>query len=576
MKAVGAIAVPEKEKGFGALGGGGLFGLAVIVMVYLTLAPLVFLIYQTFLTPEYAGKTAQLTIGNYAKVFTDAATLRILLNSLQFALGSSAVALLIGSALAWVTERTNTPGRRWIYVINMVPLILPAILNTMAWVFLLSPKIGLLNLLLQRLFSSDKPLFDVYSMGGMVLIQGLHWSPFAFVTLAGAFRAMNPDLEEAATTCGAGVWRTFRSITLSINLPALLSLFLILFVRGLESFEVPAVIAIPAGIDVLTSRIYRAVVKDYPTDFGLAATYSVVLMLITVFGLYLYYRSTRQSSRFATVTGKGYRARLIELGNWRYATAAFYVAYVLFAIGFPFVMLVWVSFTPFSMALSWENLSRVTTSNYASVLYYPGVLSSFANSIILGLLAAAMTILLGLVSSWMYVKLKIRGGWILDSLGTLPLTFPGTLVGVALATVYLKIPVGIYGTIWILLIAYVTRFLPYGVRASNSSLLQIHSELEEVARVSGASLRETFRRVTLPLVWSGIVGTFVYVMIMTVREFSSAVLLYGPQSRVIAVQLYEMWQSAWFNQVAALGVLLVVFLSVLGFLMNRFQRSGHH
>jgi len=550
----------------------GVFLLVTIAAVmFITLVPLLFLLYQTFFTPEYAGNLAVFTLKNYVSVFTDPATLTVLKNSTEFAFGSSFVALFVGGTMAWVTERTRTPGRQWMYLVNMVPLILPGILVTMAWVFLLSPKIGLLNLLVTKLFFLNKPPFNVYSMGGMIWIQGIHWAPFAFITLAGTFRAMNPDLEEAATVSGAGIWNSLRMVTLPINLPAILSLFLILLVRGLENFVVPAVVGIPAGIDVFTSRIYEAVAKSYPANLGLASTYSVVLMIVTGIGLGLYYMATRESSSFATITGKGYRARLIDVGKWRYATVAIYALYVMVAVLLPLIMLIWVSITPYSMAISGKNFHLVTLNNYVEVFNYPGVVGAMFNTVYLSFFASLIIVMLGVMTSFIVVKMKLKGGRILDVLGTLPLTFPGTVVGVALATLYLRLPVAIYGTVWILLIAFVTRFLPYGIRAANSSLLQVHAELEEAAAISGASLVRTLVMITLPVVLSGMVGTFIYVMTLVIREFPSVVLLYGPQSRVIAVQLFEMWESAAFNQAAALGVLMILFLSALALLMRRFQ-----
>lgn len=540
-------------------------------VMFITMAPLVFLLYQTFFTPEYAGHAAVFTLRNYLNVFTDPLTFTMLKNSSEFALGSSVVALFVGGIMAWVTERTGTPGRQWMHLVNMVPLILPGILVTMAWVFLLSPKIGLLNLLVTKMFFLEKPPFNVYSMGGMIWLQGIHWAPFAFITLAGTFRTMNPDLEEAATVSGAGIWKSLRLVTLPINLPALLSLLLILVVRGLENFVVPAVVGIPAGIDVFTSRIYEAVAKSYPANMGLASTYSVVLMIITGVGLGLYYMATREGSSFATITGKGYRARLIDVGRWRYLTVCIYVLYVTIAILLPLVMLLWVSVTPYSMAITWKNFKLATFNNYIEVLNYPGVAGSMVNTVYLSLLASAVIVLLGIMTSYIIVKMKVRGGRILDILGTLPLTFPGTVVGVSLATLYLQLPVGIYGTVWILLIAFITRFLPYGVRAAHSSLLQVHAELEEAASVSGASVVRTLALITMPVVLSSMVGTFIYIMTLVIREFPSVVLLYGPQSRVIAVQLFEMWESASFNQAAALGVFMILFLSVLAALMSRFQ-----
>src|SRR5438128_1658278 len=282
-----------------------MIGVPVALVVWLALVPLVFLLWQSFLTPQTATVPAQYTLENFRTAYLNADNAPLFFNSLQFAVGAAALSLVVGTALAWMNERTNTPFKALFFALAIIPLVIPGILFTVSWIMLASPKIGLVNLVLRKLFDTDAVFVDIYTMAGMIWVDGLHYSPMAFLLMTAAFRAMDPALEEQAAMSGASVAQVARRITLKLAWPAALGSLLILFVRAIESFEVPALLGLPVGINVYTASIYQAI-HQYPSQTGLAAAYAVILLLVTSLGVYAHSRLASEGARFATVTGKGF------------------------------------------------------------------------------------------------------------------------------------------------------------------------------------------------------------------------------------------------------------------------------
>jgi len=534
----------------------------VAVTVYLAVVPLGFLLWQSFFTPQSAAKAAEFTFSNYAEAYGSPDTYRLLINSLTFAIGTSIFSFLLGTLLAWMNERTNTPFKTLFYALAIIPLIIPGILFTVAWIFLASPKIGILNLALKATLGIDNPPFDIYSMAGMVWVDGLHYSPMAFLLMSAAFRSMDPALEESAMMSGANVRQVVYRVTLKLAWPAIFATLLILFVRAIESFEVPALLGLPVGIQVFTSSIYQAVHR-YPSQVGLASAYAVMLLSITTVGVYFQSRLSSRGSKYATMTGKGYRPRRIDLGAWRWVTASIFVVYFLLIVGLPFAVLFWSSFQSFYSVPSWEALHNLTLDPYRFVLGYPNLTLSVWNSLVLGLGSATVIMLLTSVICWIVVKTKLRGRWLLDNVASLPMVFPGLVLGLSIMIFYLNVDVGVYGTMWIMFIAYVTRFMPYGLRYNTTSMLQIHKELEESAAMSGASWATTFWRIVLPLLKPGLVAGFIYVLIVSINELSTSILLYSPRTEVVSIVIWELWENGQYVELSALGVLLILALFVL-------------
>lgn len=536
-----------------------IFAACVAFVGWLALVPLGFLIYQSFFTPETASVPAVLTLENYEIAYSSVETLHLFLNSAQFAGGAALFAFFIGTFLAWVNERTNTPFKSLFFGLSIIPLVIPSILFTVSWIFLASPKIGILNQILQNWFGMETALFNIYSMAGMIWVDGLHYSPVAFLLMTAAFRSMDPSLEESALMSGASVFQIARRITLKLAWPAALASLLILFVRAIESFEVPALLGLPVGIHVYTSAIFEAI-RQYPSKVGLASAYGITLLIIAGLGLYFQSRLSSQGSRYSTVTGKGFRPRPMDLGPWRYLTASLFIAYLLVVVVFPFLVLVWSSLHKFYSVPSMEALKTLTIEPYRRVLEFPALAGAVKNSLFLSFGAATLIMLVTSVICWIVVKSRMRGRVWLDNLASLPLVFPGLVLGLSIMIFYLYVDIGVYGTFWIMFIAYVTRFLPYGLRYNMTSMLQIHKELEESAAMSGAGWSSTFWRVVLPLLKPGLIAGWIYIVIVSIRELSSSILLYGPGREVVSIVIWEFWQNGQYVELSALGVMMIVFL----------------
>lgn len=529
-----------------------IIGGTILVVAWLTLIPLGFLLWQSFHTTASLQEPAVFTLENYATAFESAESLILMGNSLQFAFLTAGFALAVGTFFAWVNERTNTPFKSLFFAMSIIPLIIPGILFTVSWIMLASPQIGILN----RLFGQ---WFNIYSMAGMVWVDGLHYAPVAFLLVTAAFRSMDPSLEESAMMSGASVVQTAFKVTLKLAWPAILAAFIILFIRAIESFEVPALLGLPIGLRVFTSAIYDAV-HSYPSNIGLASAYAIVLLAITSLGIYYQSRLSNQGSKYSTVTGKGFRPRVADIGRWRYLTGGIFILYVVLVVGLPFLVLLWASLQRYYSAPSWNAVQNLSFAAYAKVLAYPGFYTAVWNSAKLAFGGATIVMLLTSVICWITIRTKIQGRWLLDVLASLPLVFPGIVLGLSLMVFYLNFDIGIYATLWIMLMAYVIKFLPYGMRYNATSMVQIHKELEESAAMSGASWLMTFRRVVLPLLKPGLVAGWIYIIVVSVRELSSSILLYSPGNEVISIMIWEFWQNGQYVELSAFGVMMITVL----------------
>jgi len=528
------------------------------VLIYLAILPLLMLFIGSF-QAEVAPREFVYTLKNYQNAYASQYTYSTFMNSLIFGSGSALLSFGLGTMLAWLTERTDTPLRKIFVPLAVVPLILPGVLESIAWIFLLSPKFGYLNVALMTLFGWESPPFNVFSLPGMIWVHSVGQVPLAFLLMVAAFKSMDPSLEESAMMSGAGTWQTFKRITLRLLMPTAASVLLILFVRTLESFETPALIGIPARIYVYTSEIYLAF-NEYPPDYGRGGALAVGLLLLSAVGVWLYTRSTKESKKFQTVTGKAFRPRQFELGPWRWAGLGFLLTYFLFVVLLPFLVLFWASFLPFFATPGWDALDKLSLDNYRYLNGFRPFWDAMKNSIILATSTATVAMILTSLVAWIVYKSKLRGAWVLDFLAFVPITIPGIVMGMSLILLYVAFPLPIYGTLWVLLIAYVTRYIPYGMRSASGSILQIHSELEEAASASGASWWQTFKRVTLPLLRPGLVAGWIYIFIVSFREFSTSVLLATGESRVLSILLFTMFEQGQVTVVAAIGILMIATL----------------
>lgn len=545
-------------------------GAVVAVVAYLGMTPLVMLLYGSLQTGFMVGE-GEFSLANYIEAYTDREFYSLFLNSLFYALGVSVATMLIGTLLAWICERTNTPGRRFFALMAVATYIIPGVLLTISWILLLSPRIGFFNALLTRLFGLSDPPLTIYSYWGMIWTASVHLYPLCFLTMSAAFRSMDSSLEEAAWTAGASNFTCLRQITLKVLRPALLSVLMILFIRGIESFEVPALIGIPARIFVFTTKIYEAA-SGFPPALGLAGANASILLLLCMVGVYVYHRLTARKESFTTITGKGYRPRVIDLGRWKYVFSVACIFFFGLTLFIPVLALLGTSFSGHLIALTPEAFKNLTLDPYRFVLSYPIIARAFMNSVILAAAAATLVMLLTSVIAWIIVRTQMPGKWLLDTLTFLPIAIPGVIMGVSMIFVYLTLPIPIYGTLWILLVAYITLYMPYGIRIASATMLQIHKELEEASTASGASWSQTFGRIVLPLLLPGFVSGWIYVAIISLRELSASIFLVAQGTEVLSTVVFSLWDSGDITAVAALGVLMTLFLMVVALVVQRWQR----
>jgi iron(III) transport system permease protein len=541
-----------------------------LVTAYLVLPPLYSVIQTSLFTTKLTGEIDEFTFRYYQDLIRELQVIGPFLNTMYFSVGSALFATLLGGSIAWLVTRTDAPLRALGYFTAFASFGTPFILYTIGWLLLLG-KAGPINFWLKTIFDQPGPVINIYSLLGMIFVESLLWSPFVFLMLAAAFRSMDPSLEEASSVCGARVWQTMRRVSLRLMLPAFFSVVLLIFIRSFESFEIPALVGLPGDIRVLTTSIYLDAQK-LPPRYGSAGAFSVLLMLVVAGTLYLYFRVTREGDRFHTITGKGYRPAVIHLGRWGYLAGGGLLLYSLVLLVLPFLIILWASLLPFYMQPSIEGISRFTLKNYYAALHFPKITDSIKNSILLGLGSASLVMVLTLLASWILVRTKTRGRWLLDLLTTLPLLFPGIVMGLAILRFYLFVPIPVYGTLWILLIAFVTRYIPYGIRYTHSGLLQLHKELEEAAYTAGASWANCMRRIILPLMTPSFLGGWIFIFLLSAKELSMSVLLVSPQTPVVSVAIFELWENAQVGELAAFGVIWTVILVSIAIIYYLFAR----
>ena len=526
---------------------------AAVVIAYLAIVPLYYLLWGTFFGDH------GFTLGGFARAYGDGRMGELIFNSLTFAGGAAVISLVVGTGLAYLNVRTDVPFKGLFFAASMIPLIIPGILYTVAWILLASPRIGLINAAVHPILGAS-PL-NVFSLWGMAWVEGLHLSPIVFLLMVAAFRSMDPALEESALMSGASKWTVFRKVTVPLARPAIVAAVLIMVVRSLESFEVPALLGLQNGIYVFTSRIYFTL-RTYPPDLSAAGALACGLLLAAVVGVLLSNRLGGSRS-FQTVTGKGFRPRRMELGRLRGVMGAGVIGYFILTVAAPLAVLLYSSLLPFYRAPSMAAFRSMGLPNYRDLLDMDQAVTALRNSVVLGVGTATLVMLFMAVAAWMVIRSRIPGRQLVDHLSFLPLVIPGLVLGLALSFVYLRSPIPIYGTLFILLIAYCTRYMPYGMRYAVTSMQQIAGELEESAQACGASWWATFRRVLLPLLAPGLLAGWVYILVVSFRELSSSFLLYSPGNEVLSILIFEQYVNGEFNVLSALGVVMVLTLVVL-------------
>jgi iron(III) transport system permease protein len=538
------------------------------LVFFLVAAPLSFLILGSFSTARLPTDFSLSTMGlvNYIKVYSDPGTIELFVNTVIYVAGSTALGLVSAVSLAWLVERTNMPGKTLVYAGVPMSLAVPGMLQAMAWVLLFSPRIGFVNNTLRGWLGPDAPIINIYSLGGMVVLEALRLVPTAFLMLLPLMRSMDPALEEAAAVSGARPSSALRKVTLRLLAPGLVAVMIYQAMTALEVFEIPGILGLPAGIYVFSTKIYAIVrTATFMPVYGQANALAMVYLVIAVGTTYFYARMISRAERYTIVTGKGYRPRQQDLGRWKYPALACALLFLFVAVVVPFLVFLYTSFLPYLQAPSWNALNVMTLKNYRLLSQYEKVGSALQNTVVMVTVTATATVLLSFLVSAVVVRSKFWGRKILDQLAFVPHAIPGIVMGIAFFWLFLKLDfLPIYGTVWAISIGFTISFLSYGTRAMNAALLQIHKELEEAAYVSGASPSRAMRRIIVPLLMPTFAGIWIWVVLHAVRVAGMPLILYeGPNNQVLSILIWNMWDDGYVPAVAAIGTLLMIALVLL-------------
>jgi iron(III) transport system permease protein len=562
----------------------GLWHWIVFITVCLAVVtPLVFLVLGSFSLAELPTEFSLANMGfeNYEEVWWDPDTYRVFNNTVIYTTGATAVGITLAAGLAWLVERTNIPGKIWIYAGIPMTLAIPGMLQAMAWVLLLSPRIGFINRWTQAAFGLESAPFNIYSLEGMIIIEGLRLVPTAFLMLVPLLRSMDPALEEAAAMSGAHPRSTLRKVTLRLMLPGILAVVIYQAMTALEVFEVPGILGLPSGIYVFSTKIYSILhsVSTLPA-YGQANALAIIYVVIAIVATYLYSRVISRSERFTIITGKGYRPRELDLGRWKWLAVAGVLIFLMASIILPFLVLLFVSFLPFLQQPTWAAFQNMTLEHYETLWRAPMIATVMKNTILMVVITSTLTVIVSFLVSLVIVRSKFWGRKILDQLAFMPHAIPGIVMGLAFLWVFLqmsKYGIPLHGGVWAISIAFTIGFMAYGTRAMNAAILQIHKDLEEAAQVAGARHWRTMWRIFYPLMLPTFVGVWVWTMLHAVRVAGKPLILYeGAENQVLAILIWNMWDEGNIEGVGAIGTLLIAGLLIitLGLRLMGFGRGA--
>jgi len=547
-----------------------------IVLAYLIAAPLLMASLSSFKLTEGSlpfEDAAPWSLANYISVFLKPGTYEVLANTLVFASGSLVVALVASIWLAWLVERTDLPLGKWVYVLIVASIGMPGVISGIAWVLLLNPTNGIINAVLRWLLPGIEtgPL-DIFSMAGLVFVQGIDMVPITFLLITAAFRAMDPALEDAALTAGSSRLTVMRRITLPLLAPALLGAAIYQFVNVVASFDLPLIIGLRAGIPLLSTEIYT---EARPTsgiaNLGLASTYAILLMALAAVPLVMYVRMMARSERYATISARGFTPSRVRLGSLT-APAIFSVwIFMVVSLILPLAVMVWASVQPFWSNPSPESLSRVTLLAYERIVASPSMSKVLWNTLLVGVFTALCAMTIGFLAAWVIVRSRSRLRKVMDVMSFAPHAIPGVIIGLSILLFYLFLPVPIYGTIWILVIGLTTQTISLATRMMTGSIVQVDRQLEEAGEVTGASRRSVLSRIVLPLVLPAFLNGALLVFLMGIKHLTVPLMLFTPDTVVLSTLIWNRWDHGDVSITAALGVMMVSVTVTLSILVRRLR-----
>ena len=542
---------------------------AIVAALYIIGPPLGMTFYSAFRVPADFlpfEEGATWGISNFTNVYSTGALQTTLLDTFIFTIGAVLLGFTIGFTLAWLVERTDLPLRNFVFVFLLFPLMMPSIVVTIGWILLLSERTGMINVIIRFFlpFLGTGP-FNIFTMYGMVVIQGFGLATLMFIFSSAALRSMDPALEEASRASGASFLKTIRQVTIPILRPSVLGVIVLAAILTIESFEVPLLLSFGADADILSTRIWFALNSSAgnPPAYGTVSALGLHFMLVTYFLFYIYHRLTRQGEKYATMTGKGYRAKRYELGSWKWILTPFVVFFILMQSIAPFLVLVWTSFLPSYIPVGFRAFERLSLDQYRLLFEDHRLASAILNTIMVSLAAPTIAVFVALIIAWVVVRTRgaKRLRLVLDLFSSSSIAIPGVIAANAFLLFYINLGkwVPIYGTVIVLILVYAYR-MAVAYRIQRAGVVQIARELEEVSLTSGGSGFQTFRRVLFPLISPALLGAWILLFLVAFREFTLPLVVHRATSpHVISVLVFNL-SSQKQGQAAALGVLTVLFL----------------
>jgi len=546
--------------------------LTVLVVSGLVLYPLFWLVLGSFLPNP---RSFEFSFEAYVDVFTSSYLPKILTNTAIMSLGTTLGSTVLGVSLAWIVARTDAPYKALINLVALVPFITPPMVGAIAWSYLGSPNSGFINVAWMGLTGGEQPLFDIFTLGGLVLVMTLYLTPYVFLFTSIALQNMDPALENAAALTGAQPVRTTLTITLPLASPAIASGALLVFIQSLEILAIPAAIGSPGGHYVFVTQIYQLLL-GLPPKFDHAAALSLPLLLVCALALWLQLKVMGKDRAYTTVGGKSFRPKPVELGAFKWVALAYTGLYLLLAAGLPYAVFLYGSFikssglplTPDNLTLEWVHAFFIERSN-------PMIWRSIQNSLALSITGATVGMVLAALCAYYTNRGEWRGKRYLDFVAIIPVAIPGGVIAIGLLWAYIREPFQLYGTLWIILLAYITRYLPFGVKAVSSSIVQVSSELEKAAHVCGANWLKSFVSVLAPVLIPGLFAGWVIMFVSMMRELSASVMLYGFNHETMAVALYLLWDEALFQYVSILSLVMVAVSLMAIAVVRRLAKAGN-
>jgi iron(III) transport system permease protein len=546
-------------------GAGAWVSLLLAILAFLVIYPMAMLLLGalTDTNPVIDGfGVFRLSIANFITVLSNPNVGEALANTLIACAGGTAVAVVIGLAFSWIVVRTNTPFKGFIAAASMVPLFVPPLVAGVAWVILGSPKTGLINTMFKWMNVDWR--VDFYSLTGLVFVFGIYYAPYVYMFTASALRNMDPSLEEASEVAGANAFSTLFSVTFPLIAPAIISGTLLSFVVMLGIYGIPAVLGAPANINVLTTYIFK-LTNWSPPLYNTAAAVAVILMVATAFLVWLQ-QTVLAGRSYTTVAGKAFRPRSLNLGPWRWMTFGLAVVYLFIVVVLPLLALVVAAFRKFMFVrdlASLFDLRQYSMVHFISIFENPLTLRSIYNALEVGIITALLGGVLAFAIGYTIHRTRVAGRSSIDLLSTLPVAIPGLVIGVAYLWAWIGLPGGLYGTIWILALAFIARFMPDTVKALSTSFLQIHRELEEAAWICGKGMLATIRTIVLPLASPGVIAAMTLLFVLSIRELGSSLFLYTSNTMVMSVLLLDYYEGGNIGKTAAFSLVQTVLLGVL-------------